>query len=40
MQAFDDLWRFKESRNCTFRKAAYKHGVKRITDVMKIRGWI
>ena len=39
MEAFDDLWKFKESRNCTFRKAAYKHGVKRITDVMKLRGW-
>lgn len=40
IEAFNDLWRFKESRNCTFRKAAYKHGVKRITDVMKIRGWV
>lgn len=40
IQAFNDLWTFKESRNCTFRKAAYKHGVKRITTVMKIRGWI
>lgn len=39
MGAFNDLWEFKESRNCTFRKAAYKHGVKRITDVMKLRGW-
>lgn len=39
MGAFNDLWKFKESRNCTFRKAAYKHGVKRITDVMKLRGW-
>lgn len=39
MEAFSDLWRFKQSRNCTFRKAAYKHGVKRITEVMKIRGW-
>ena len=39
MKAFNDLWEFKVSRNCTFRKAAYKHGVKRIADVMKIRGW-
>jgi glutamate dehydrogenase len=39
MKAFDDLWKFKVSRNCTFRKAAYKHGVKRITEVMKLRGW-
>lgn len=39
MGAFNDLWKFKESRNCTFRKATYKHGVKRITDVMKLRGW-
>ena len=40
IDAFNDLWNFKESRNCTFRKAAYKHGVKRITEVMKLRGWI
>lgn len=39
-QAFSDLWEFKEFHNCTFRKAAYKHGVKRIANVMKIRGWI
>lgn len=38
-QAFKDLWKFKEDHNCTFRKAAYKHGVKRITEVMRLRGW-
>lgn len=38
--AFHDLWNFKETRNCTFRKAAYKHGVKKISAVMKIRGWV
>lgn len=40
INAFNDLWRFKESRNCTFRKAAYKHGIKRITEVMELRGWV
>lgn len=38
--AFHDLWNFKESRNCTIRKAAYKHGVKKISSVMKLRGWV
>lgn len=39
-KAFDDLWEFKEAHNCTFRKAAYKHAVKRIVEVMKLRGWV
>lgn len=40
INAFHDLWNFKESRGCSFRKAAYQHGVKKISAVMKIRGWV
>ena len=38
--AFHDLWNFKETRDCTFREAAYQHGVKKIAGVMKLRGWV
>lgn len=40
MRAFNDIWKFKESRNSTFRKAAYMYSVKKIADSMKNRGWV
>lgn len=39
MRAFNDIWNFKEERDCTFRKAAYMYSVKKMADVMKSRGW-
>lgn len=38
-KAFNDIWRIKERYNITMRKAAYMHSVKKIADVMKLRGW-
>ncbi len=39
-KAFDDLWEFKKTFKCSLRKAAYTHGIRRITEVMKLRGWV
>lgn len=38
-EAFDTIWQIKEKHNISFRDAAYMYGVKRIADIMKIRGW-
>lgn len=40
MNAFNDIWKFKEEKNCTFRKAAYMYSVKKLADSMENRGWI
>lgn len=40
MNAFNDIWSFKEEKKCTFRNAAYMYSVKRIADAMKSRGWV
>ncbi len=37
-KSFEDLWNIKETHNCSFRTAAYKHAVRKITDVMKSEG--
>jgi glutamate dehydrogenase len=39
IQAFDTIWGIKEKYNVSLRKAAYLYSVKRIADIMKIRGW-
>jgi len=38
--AFDVVYNFSKERNIAMRKAAYMVGVKRVADVMKIRGWV
>lgn len=39
IKAFNDIWRIKEEHNVTMRKATYMHSVKKVADVMKLRGW-
>ena len=39
IQAFNYIWKIKEEHNVTMRKATYMHSVKKIADVMKLRGW-
>ena len=39
LQAFNNVWEIKEQYNVTIRKAAYMYSVKRIAEIMKIRGW-
>lgn len=38
MNAFNDIWKIKEEHNVTMRKATYMHSVKKVADVMKLRG--
>ena len=39
INAFNDIWKIKEEHNVTMRKATYMHSVKKVADVMKLRGW-
>ena len=39
VNAFNDIWKIKEEYNVTRRKATYRHSVKKVADVMKLRGW-
>ena len=39
VNAFNALWAIKEEYNVTFREAAYMHSIKKIAEVMKLRGW-
>ena len=39
VQAFNDIWKLKEEQNCTIRQAAYMISVKKVAEVMKLRGW-
>ena len=39
VQAFNDVWNLKEEQNCTLRQAAYMISVKKVAEVMKLRGW-
>ena len=39
VNAFNDIWKIKEEYNITVRKAAYVHSVKKVAEVMKLRGW-
>ena len=39
VDAFNDIWSLKEEYNVTIREAAYMISVKKVADVMKLRGW-
>jgi glutamate dehydrogenase len=39
VSAFDAIWKIKEQYNCTMREAAYLVSVKKVAEVMKLRGW-
>lgn len=39
IQAFNAVWKIKEEHNVPMRKATYMHSVKKVADVMKLRGW-
>ena len=39
VNAFNDIWAIKDQYNTTVRKATYMHSVKKVADVMKLRGW-
>lgn len=39
VQAFNDIWALKEAQGCTIRQAAYMISVKKVAEVMKLRGW-
>lgn len=39
VKAFDDIWALKEAQGCTIRQAAYMISVKKVAEVMKLRGW-
>jgi glutamate dehydrogenase len=39
VRAFDAIWKFKEQYNCTMREAAYLVSVKKVAEVMRLRGW-
>ena len=39
VKAFDDIWALKEEYKVTVREAAYMISVKKVADVMKLRGW-
>lgn len=39
VNAFNDIWKIQEGYNVSMRKAAYLHSVKKVAEVMKLRGW-
>ncbi len=39
MKAFNNIWALKEEYDVTIRQAAYMLSVKKVADVMKLRGW-
>ena len=39
VKAFKEIWKLKEEYDVTIRKAAYMLSVKKVADVMKLRGW-
>jgi len=38
--AFEKIYEYAKERNMPMRRAAYMVGIKRLADVMKIRGWV
>lgn len=40
VNAFNALWKIKEEYKISFRQAAFVHSVKKVADVMKLRGWM
>lgn len=39
VEAFKDVWALKEEKGVTIRQAAYMISVKKVAEVMKLRGW-
>ncbi|NLY37201.1 MAG: Glu/Leu/Phe/Val dehydrogenase [Tissierellia bacterium] len=39
VSAFNDVWAISRQYNSTLREAAYLHSVKKVAEVMKLRGW-
>ena len=39
VKAFKEIWKLKNEYNVTVREAAYMLSVKKVADVMKLRGW-
>ncbi|TJX14931.1 Glu/Leu/Phe/Val dehydrogenase [Tissierella creatinini] len=39
LNSFNDIWATKEEYKVSFREAAYMYSVKRIANIMKLRGW-
>lgn len=39
VDAFNAIWKISEDHKVTLRKATYMHSVKKVADVMKLRGW-
>lgn len=39
VKAFKDIWELKEEYGVDMRRAAYLHSVKKLAQVMKLRGW-
>lgn len=39
VKAFNDIWALKEQYGVTVREAAYMISVKKVSDMMKLRGW-
>lgn len=40
VSAFNDIWAIREEHKVTVREAAYMNSVKKVADVMKLRGWV
>jgi glutamate dehydrogenase len=39
VKAFNDVYNLKEEKGVTYREAAYMISVKKVAEVMKLRGW-
>lgn len=39
VKAFNNVWKIKEEYGVSLRRAAYLYSVKRVAEVMKLRGW-
>lgn len=39
LNSFNDIWTTKEEYKVSFREAAYMYSLKRIANIMKLRGW-
>ncbi|TJX14919.1 Glu/Leu/Phe/Val dehydrogenase [Tissierella creatinini] len=39
VDAFNAIWKIKEAHNVSMRNATYMYSVKKVADVMKLRGW-
>lgn len=39
IKAFDNIWNFKNIYKTNLRKAAYLYSIKKVSEVMKLRGW-